>query len=58
LEWALNQQRRAAEAEKLERETLAIRRQVLGNDDSSTARSMAYLAWSIQDQGRYAEAEE
>jgi non-specific serine/threonine protein kinase/serine/threonine-protein kinase len=69
LEWALNREStvteagpinkesRFAEAEKLERETLAIRRRVLGNDDPNTARSMAYLASNLLAQRRYGEAE-
>ncbi|HET7206381.1 MAG TPA: serine/threonine-protein kinase [Terriglobales bacterium] len=69
LEWALNKESRVseagpatrenrfAEAEKLERETLAIRRRGLGNDDPNTARSMAYLASTLRGQRRYGEAE-
>jgi hypothetical protein len=48
---------RYAEAEKLDRETLDIRRRVLGPEHPVTLTSMNNLAIVLADEGRYAEAE-
>jgi Tetratricopeptide repeat len=42
------------EAEKLDRETLEIRRRVSGPEHSDTLMSMANLASALEKQGRYA----
>jgi len=53
----LNQEGRYADAERLGRETLAIRARVLGPEHPSTMMSLANLATSVLHQGRYTEAE-
>jgi eukaryotic-like serine/threonine-protein kinase len=57
LGWILNQQGHAAEAEKLQRETVATRRRVFGEENLDTLKSMSNLAWTLDREGNYAEAE-
>jgi non-specific serine/threonine protein kinase/serine/threonine-protein kinase len=46
-----------AEAEKLEREALAVRRRILGTEHADTLASMLDLGSTLDSAGRYAEAE-
>jgi len=48
---------RYAEAEKLERDVLEVRRRVLGPEHPSTLFSVLFLATTLQHEGRYNEAE-
>ena len=57
LGWILTEQGRYAEAEKLQRETLDIRRRVLGPEHPDTLASVHNLAIVLYDEGRYTEAE-
>jgi eukaryotic-like serine/threonine-protein kinase len=58
LAWILNQQGHAADAEKLQRETVANRRRVFGEENLDTLKSMSNLAWTLDREGHYAEAEQ
>lgn len=57
LGWTLNQQGHAAEAEKLQRETVATRRRVFGEENLDTLKSISNLAWTLDREGNYTEAE-
>jgi serine/threonine protein kinase len=57
LAWILNQEGRAAEAEKLQRETVDARRRFFGTQNPDTLKSMSNLAWTLDREGHYAEAE-
>ena len=57
LAWILNQEGHAAEAEKLQRETVATRRRVFGEENLDTLKSTSNLAWTLDREGHYAEAE-
>jgi len=54
---ALSSQGKYAEAEKMHRETLALREKVSGKEHPDTLTSMNDLAQALSDQGNYVEAE-
>ena len=53
----LNNQGKYTEAEKMHRETLALREKVLGKEHPDTLASMSAMALAVSYQGKYAEAE-
>lgn len=53
----LTQQGHLREAEKLQRETVATRRRVFGEQNMDTLRSMSNLVWTVDREGNYAGAE-
>ena len=57
LSWTLKEVGHYAEAEKLQRETLDVRRRVLEPEHPETLDSMSRLASILYDEARYAEAE-
>lgn len=57
LAWNFQRQGHNAEAEKLQRETLAGDRRVFGAENLETLRVMTDLAWTLQQEGSVAEAE-
>lgn len=58
LAYALRSQGKLDEAEEMNRQTLALRQQVLGAEHVDTFASMHGLASTLTEQGKYREAEE